>query len=214
MAFEGTPEEVVKRKMQSPPPSPSERMDRPLDPNVTRLLTRVMAVDPAVRPASMVDLIHELRVLAESFEPGGRRASRDGSVLTAATAEYLAAGDTERLGERAGAVSMSHVDCPVPTCVVGPDRRVVAANEPFSELVCLPVTQLIKTSVNDTLLSAVYPDVDQDLKRALTTGASLQRRLKLDSSAGQMSTAHVWLVPYQADPAAPRHVWFTILMAP
>ncbi len=217
MAFEGTPEEVVKRKMQSPPPSPSDRLDRPLDPNITRLITRVMAVDPAVRPQSIGDFIRELRQLADSFEPGGRPISKESSVLNKATAEYLAAGstETEPLGEAPqGEASLTSVACPVPTCVVGPDGAVVSANEPFSDLVCLPVTQLAGTSVNDTLLSAVYPDVQQDLDQALKTGAPLQRRLRLDSSAGQLSTAHVWIVPFKPDPQAPLSVWFSILMAP
>jgi len=214
MAFEGTPEDVVKRKMQSPPPSPSDRLERPLDPNITRLITRVMAVDPLVRPQSMQDFIHELRVIAESLEPGGRRLTRDNSVLSNVTAEYLSSTKTEPLGSSDGVALLSYAECPVPTCVVGPDRTVVSANEPFSDLVCLPVTQVAGTPVNDTLLSAVYPDVDQDLKLALQTGAPLQRRLKLDSSAGQLSTAYVWLVPFKPDPKAPLSIWFSILMAP
>lgn len=214
MAFEGTPEEVVKRKMQSPPPSPSERLDRQLDPNVTRLITRVMAVDPSVRPASMADMIHELRVLAESFELGGRKINQGSSVLQAATVDYLSKGVTEPLGSAPGALPLSSAECPVPCCIVAPDRTVVAANEPFSDLVCLPVTQLVDTYVNDTLLSAVYPDVDQDLRRALEVGVPLRRELRLDSSAGQLSTAYVWLVPYKPEPSAPLHVWFAILMAP
>jgi serine/threonine protein kinase len=214
MAFEGTPEEVVKRKMLSPPPSPADRLDRPLDPNITRLITRVMAVDPAVRPQSIGDFIHELRAIADSLEPGGRGFSRDESVLHTVTAEYLASGSTEPLEAPDGASSLSYHECPVPTCVVGPDREVVSANEPFSDLVCLPVTQVAGTPLSDTLLSAVYPEVDQDLKEALQTGAPTQRRLKLDSSAGQLSTAHVWLVPFKPDPNAPFSIWFSILMAP
>jgi len=213
MAFEGTPDEVVKRKMQSPPPSPGERLDRPLDPNVTRLITRVMAVDPAVRPQTVGDLIHELRVLAESFEPGGRKITRDASVLNDATADYLSS-DVAPVSAHPGDVSLSHAFCPLPTCVVGPDRAVVMANEPFSDLVCLPVTQLVGSPVRETLLSAVYPDIDQDLELALETGTPVQRQLRLDSSAGQVSTAHVWLVPYKPDPDAPLRLWFSILMGP
>jgi serine/threonine-protein kinase len=188
MAFEGTPEEVVLLKMGSPPPSVNDRLDRPLDSNVTRLTTRVMAVDPAVRPQSMGDLIHELRELAESLSTGNT--------------------------EQPPAPSLSHTTCPVPTCLVGPDRAVVVANEPFSDLVCLPSTQLLGMRLDETLLSVVYPDIDLDLNQALRTGAPMQRRLHLDSSAGQLSTAHVWLVPFKPSPTVPLGVWFSILMAP
>lgn len=213
MAFEGTPEEVVRRKMKAPPPAPNDRMERPLNIGVTKLITRVMAVDPAVRPATMEDFIHELRRLSESFEPGGRQLNTESSVLREATADYLKAGSTTPLGSPSGMVVLDQATCPVPTTVVGPDRKVVTANEPFSDLVCLPATQLPGTAVSDTLLSAVYPEVDVDLKRALKTGVPIQRSLKLDSSAGQMSTAHVWLVPFKPEPNAPLSVWFSILMS-
>ncbi len=214
MAFEGTPEEVVRRKMKSPPPSPNDRLERPLDPNVTRLITRVMAVEPSVRPSTMDDFIHDLRRISESFSPGGRQITTDSSMLRQATAEYLKSGSTAPLGTPGVGASLDVASCPVPTCVVGSDGTVAAANEPFSDLVCLPVTQLAGTSVNDTLLSAVYPDVDADLKRALKSGAPMQRQLKLDSSAGQLARAHVWLVPFKQTPGAPLSVWFSILMAP
>lgn len=210
MAFEGTPEEVVRLKMKSPPPSPSDRLSKPLDPAVTRLITRVMAVDPSVRPQTMEAFIHELRQLADTFELTGEKRTPDtGSTIQDAAAIRLSGGAKPSVADS----PLSIAACPVPTCVVGPDRTVVAANEPFSDLVCLPVTQLEGTAVADTLLSAVYPDVESELKEVLKTGTPRQHSLKLDSSAGQLSRAHVWLVPFKPEPNAPLNVWFSILMA-
>jgi PAS domain-containing protein len=211
MAFEGTPEQVVRLKMKSPPPSPNDRLRKPLDPGVTRLITRVMAVDPSLRPQSVEELIHELRVLADAFdEHGVRRAQDNTDTIQVAAAGHLVGGAKPVLGETP---PLSLAACPVPTCVVGPDRAVVVANEAFSDLVCLPESQLLGTPVADTLLSAVYPDVEAAIREVLKTGTPRQHSLALDSSVGQPSRAYVWLVPFKPEPTDPVNVWFSILMA-
>ncbi len=205
MAFEGTPEEVVKRKMGAPPPSPNDRLAEPLDGELTRLITRTMAREPAVRPATMGELIGDLRRVLASLEAASGEASAAGE------GGALQGAPTARLGADPAGAPFDLASCPVPVCVVGSDGRVVSANEGFSDLVCLPVTMLAGTLVSDTLLAAVYPDMGSDLDRVMESGEALQRSLRLDAG-GRRSRAHVWLVPFDSAPGRQSRVWFSVLM--
>jgi len=200
--FSGTVDEILEAKRTELPVPPSERLGRRLDAQLESLLVRCLARDPQQRPASMAQLIAELRGQLVRMGYGVPESSQE--------RHRPITGKHNVLGQAPSALLER---CPMPMFLVDPEARVLTANPSLCQVLETPLEQLLGARLPETRLGRIYPQVAEDLRVASRQSLAVMRRIEFKAGDGQRSALYLWLSPeLQADDTVQRY-WGILMPA-
>lgn len=177
--FSGSLSEVLSQKAGSEPPTPSSRLDKPLDDRVEALIVRALAADPARRHAQMAEVVFELRTVMDMLDIS-HTSSRLGYT---------------RVNRKAPRRSSSGMDVPYPAFKLGLDGRLIAASSEFLRLVDVERDEMLSHTLGSTRLGNVAPEIDGEISRAMDERAPLQWTLTFEAEGDSTVSLMVWIVP-------------------
>lgn len=170
LPFSGSVEELFKSHLESPMPLPSQALGRKIDERADEIIRRATAKDPSQRHEDVAAFIYELRTFMTMM--GIRRRSVDSAHHTA----------TFRLGDdSAAAMAEAFELAPLPLASVNSEGVLVVCNRAFREFIGESKLDKQRRLI-DTSLSAVYPELEKDLSRAISGQAC--KRILLLSEGG------------------------------
>lgn len=177
--FTGSVRELKSRKATRMPPSPSSRLDRPLDEQVDKLMLRALAPKPAQRHASMADVVFELRTVMDMLE------------IPHASGRL---GYARPKGQDRPSRS-SRMELPYPAFKLGLDGRVIAASSEFLRLVELERDDMLRHTLGSTRLGNLAPGINDEINRAMAERSDLQWTLSFRTVEDVAVSLLLWVVP-------------------
>lgn len=201
--FTGSVNEILQAKRSHDPPRPSERLGRRLDERLESLLTRCLARDPSARPASMAQLIAELRGLLVRMGYVVPESSRERARPVTGRHAALPDGQPAFL-ER----------CPMPMFIVGREGRVQVTNPVFCQVLETPVEDLLHKPLSESRLGRIYPTLGADLREATRHGHALLRRIEFRAGSGKPVSLSLWLTPERDPDGEIQRFWGMLMPLP
>jgi len=201
--FTGSAQEILEAKRTREPPRPSERLGHSLDDRLESLLVRCLTRDPARRPASMAQLIAELRGLLVRMGYVVPESSRERSRPVTGKHATLPDGQPTFLDR-----------CPMPMFVLGKDGRVQVANPVFCQMIEAPAEEVLHKPMSESRLGQIYPTLRQDLEDATRASHALLRKIEFRAGSGRPQSLYLWLTPEQDPDGDVQRFWGVIMPLP
>lgn len=194
--YSGSPQDLLFAHLNARPVPPSERLPEPLDENVEQFVMRLIAKRPQNRPSSMGQVLYHLRTLSDMLGFGEARR------VNARTGKLQTVTHGAPPSHQQAMVSC----CPLPMFRVDDNGRLVAANHAFGEFVRAPRRELIGSSLGDTRLSYIYPDVMTVIRDICQNKTSTPVvRVVAFGGHGTTTTVRIVLMP-EHDKSSPQHL--------
>jgi PAS domain-containing protein len=189
LPFDGDMFEMMTAHCSKPPPPLSTHIPDGVDERLEALVMRALGKDPKERQKDMAAFIYELRTVMDMLGMGSRRRVTRPVVMDA----------SHKLRRERG-VAIGYDVTPVPLAGVDADGRIVVANRAFV-LFCGSgsAQQLEHTSIYDTNLQMICPDLREFIRRVQSDGSPQSLVLALRGADGSEHRLAVWLVPGTED---------------
>jgi serine/threonine protein kinase len=177
--FSASLSELMRLKATTEPPPPSSRLDQPLDERVEALIVRAVTADPALRHASMAEVVFELRTVMDMLD------------IPHASGRLGYARAKGRVGRR----HSSRMDLPYPAFKLGLDGRLIAASSEFLRMVGVGRGEMQRHTLGSTRLGNVAPEINDEIRRIVSDREPLQWTLCFQADDDSTVSLILWIVP-------------------
>ena len=191
LPFGGQLLEVLQHHVATPPPPFASRTREAIDERAEALVMKALSKNPAHRQKDMAAFIYELRTLMDML--GFRRRRAGGAAKPERTVDH----PRER---HARAAAAAYDLSPLPMAGLDLDGQIVLANRAFAQFVCGDARAAVEgSSVRETRLLDVHPDLPADLRQVHVSGDPVHRVLDLTLQDDRAIRLLLFMVPGNAE---------------